>query len=143
MIDKKIMETFFDNNIRPDAIIHLGLQCIDEDSWPDRAEDAFDDDSDQIWEAIGMAPPEGGQYEKWEIVEQLIANRKLGFLIKFATPVPRDFTANGYSTNGWGNYTTRWIYADNLEGACKKAIEWHRDYIQRKRNAAQAGVGNQ
>ena len=136
MIDRNMLETFFDNDIRPDEIIHLGLQCMNEYSWPDAAEVAFEQDFEQVWAALEIPPPEEDEDEKWAIAEHLLRNGKTGFLVKYATPVPTRFSDNGYSTNGWGYYTTKWIYADEFEYTCRQAIKWQREYIERKRRAA-------
>jgi hypothetical protein len=133
---REMQELFFDNSIRPDEIIHLGLQCIDEYSWPDAATEAFEDDFDQVWDAIGLSPPGDNEDEKWAIADHLLHNNKHGFLIKFATPVPISFSENGYSTNGWGYYTTKWIYADSFDEACEEAMRWHQEYIDKKRAKA-------
>jgi hypothetical protein len=131
---REMQELFFDNSIRPEEIIHLGLQCIDDYSWPNAAEEAFEDDFYLVWNAIGIPPPRENDDEKWAIAEHLAHNNnKRGFLIKFATPVPTGFSENGYSTNGWGYYATKWIYADSFDAACEEAGRWHKEYIDRKR----------
>jgi hypothetical protein len=133
----KIRENFFDNCIRPEAIIHLGTQCLDNNSWPDVAKDAFQDDFENVWEAIGIDPP-AEDVDDIEIIEEhLRHNKKYGFLVQFATPVPTDIKENCYSLS-WGYYTTQWIYADTYESACEKAVQWQADYINGKRKKAAA-----
>ncbi len=124
MIDEKIMRAFIDNDIRPEVIVHLGLQCFDEYSWPDPVEEAFEEDFDEVWEAIGIAPPPSDEDEKWAIFEHLVDHSKTGFLVKFATP------ALSSSASGWGSSITQWIYADTFEQACEKAIKWQRAYAE-------------
>lgn len=129
---RDIQEEFFNNSIRPEKIIHLGTQCIDDCSWTDDAEEAFMNDFERVWEAIGISPPEEEPDELWAIAEHLLHGKKNGFLIQFATPMPRNITKGGSYSFSWGAYTTHWVYADSFEIACEKAIEWKNEYIAKE-----------
>ena len=127
----EIRQNFFDNSIRPEQIIHLGTQCIEEYSWPDCTRDAFFDDPKIIWEAIGVEPPEEAD-EMWAVEEHLRNHSKLGFLVEFATPIPSKFIGTSFSCS-WGMYSTKWIYADSFEAACVEAVKWRDEFIAAKR----------
>lgn len=135
---ESIRNQFFDNDIRPEKVIHLGTMCLGED-WPDISEDAFDDDRDEILNALGLASagddddlPE----ELWELGQLLESRAKLGWLVLFATPVPRTFSENGYSFS-WGHYATQWIYGESFEDCCVKAVKWHAEFVEGRRQKAE------
>ena len=133
---KEILEVFYENNIRADLILHLGTQCFtqpDECCWSYAAKDVFDDEPDEVWEAIGLDIPEHSGLDA--ISEYLVDNNKLGFLVRFATPVPHHITQNGYSYS-WGRYTTKFVYGETYEVACRKAIDWKKVYIAKKKAKA-------
>lgn len=126
-MDKKLVIELVDGSVRAEAIFHLGAQCItDEFSWPSELEDLFNDCYEDVFNAIGIEPPE--DEDKGYIIEHLLENNKLGFLVQFATPVPRDITESGF-TFSWGYYTTKLIYSDNFDDACKQALVWREEYI--------------
>ncbi|WP_323946749.1 hypothetical protein [Aeromonas hydrophila] len=127
---REIREEFFGAPIRPEVIIHLGTQCLDDSSWPSQVSDAFSFDAEKIWEAIGIAPPDEDADEKWAIESHLRRNNKFGFLVEFATPVPLNFDSNGEGHSfTWGYTALKWIYADSFELACEAAIKWQDEYL--------------
>ncbi|MFQ2235051.1 hypothetical protein ACK32R_04980 [Aeromonas dhakensis] len=126
----EIREEFFNAPLRPEVIIHLGTQCLDDTAWPSQASDAFSDDAEQVWEAIGISPPDEDAEQKWAIESHLRRHKKWGFLVQFATPIPLNFDQNGEGHSfSWGYYRLQWIYADSFELACEAAIKWQADYI--------------
>lgn len=127
-MDKKIIEYFYDNSIRAEKIIHLGIQCIDELS-PDVKEE-FKYDYNEISSALGLESPDLLDGDDEDISSLFIESGKLGFLIKFATPVPKFYSDNSDSYSfSWSFCRMEWIYGETLEEACKKAIEWKEVYI--------------
>lgn len=129
---KQTINDFFDSAIRAEKILHLGTMCMD-DSWPDIASKAFEDDPDDVWAALGLAEPDEISQEEWG--EAIRDARKLGFLVQFATPVPDRFYDGGY-TFSWGHYTLHWIYDESFENACVRALKWQEEFVERRRNLA-------
>lgn len=129
-----MIDMMFDNNVRAEAIIHIPTMLA-QDAWPDIAREAFmEDEPDRIWEEIGIEPPYDLDDEGL-IFEHLTDNRKFGYLVKFATPVPQDITADSHRLS-WGYYSMKWIYAESYEQACKKALDWREKFVARKREQA-------
>ena len=130
---QKISSEFFDRSIRVETLIHIGTMCVS-DSWPSVAQDAFEESNEDVWQAIGIEEPHYSDADSWS--EALIDARKTGYLVQFATPIPRDFYEDGFSFS-WGFYTLEWIYAETLEEACVKAIAWQEEFIEKKRKEAE------
>jgi len=129
MNNKEISSLFFENTIRAEKVINFATQCVG-DSFSSDVSESINDDWESIWEQVGCYEPE---YRDDEAISyHLFNNNKLGFLIKFATPVPKNFKENGYDFS-WGYYATKWIYAETLEKACQAAVEWAEDYISKKK----------
>lgn len=129
---QQIISDFFDSSLRVEKVIHLGTMCMD-DIWPTAAMDAFEDDAEEVWEALGSLAPDEASTEEWG--EALRCMRKLGFLVQFATPMPRDFSDDGGYSFSWGHYTTQWIYDDSFESACARALKWQEEFIKASREA--------
>lgn len=130
MKTQTIISEFFDRSIRVEKLIHIGTMCMDEWAWPSIARDAFEDDAEDVWEALGLEEPEIQDTSEW--CEVLVDCRKVGFLIEFATPIPWEFSENSWSSP-WSCYHTKWIYGDTFEEACEKALEWQEEFIESKR----------
>lgn len=131
---KELSGYFFDNSIRPEQIIHLGTQCVhDFDEWESDLSDLFADYLEDICEAIGIEPTEELDDDMTNLPSFLVDSGKPGFLVRFATPVPKQFYSSGGYSWSWGHYTTKYIYGDTYEEACKKAMKWQADYIATKR----------
>jgi hypothetical protein len=47
-----------------------------------------------------------------------------GFVVQFATPAMKWDPSGESSTYTWGHYTTRWFYADSIDGAISMALGW-------------------
>ena len=78
--------------------------------------------------------------EQWEIEETLTQNGKLGWLVEFATPVPRDFYESGDSRGysfSWGHYRLTWFYGETFEACCQQAITWQAEFIKACREKAE------
>ena len=123
----EISNEFFNQSIRIEQIIHIGTMCMD-DAWPEIAKEAFE--REEVWVAIGIEEPDDVSTEAWG--EAIRDACKLGFLVQFATPVPENFYERGYSFS-WGWYSTKWIYDESFESACKKAMEWRDEFVEKRR----------
>ena len=129
-----LIDMMFENNIRAEAIIHIPTMLA-QYAWPDIAREAFmEDEPDRIWEQIGIEPPYDLDDEEL-IFEHLTDNRKFGYLVQFATPVPLDIEADSHHLS-WGFYSMKWIYAETYEQACEKAVEWRQAFVETKRKKA-------
>ena len=129
---KAVGRKFFEESIRTEAIIHLGTMCQDY-AFPDIAEDAFRDDWEDICSELDIDPEKCVPDDREEITALLYEKNKQGFLIQFATPVPSFNSPTSWSSHGWGFYNLKWIYAETLEEAFKKAISWRDEYIDKQR----------
>lgn len=133
---KVIQRAMFDNNIRTEVVLHLGTMCL-HDAFPDAAKEAFEDDADEVREALAWPGKLPEDFDAEEIADLLRRAKKQGFLVKFATPAPVDFTETGHSFS-WGYYSTKWIYAEDFEEACRGALAWAEKYVADRRAAALA-----
>lgn len=133
MKNSQVAQEFYDNSIRFESIVHFASMCIDY-AFPDAAEDAFNQNWEEVWRAIGIDAPEDGSEEDMEYIsDYLNANGKAGFLIQVATPIPEFHDKNSFISKGWGWYTTKWIYVENFEDAIPLAHEWKSEYIEKER----------
>lgn len=138
---ESIRDQFFNKDIRPEKVIHLGTMCLGED-WPDISKEAFDYDRDEILNALGLPFAEDDDEipeDFWEFDQLLSSRGKLGWLVLFATPVPRNFSESGYSFS-WGHYATQWIYGESFEDCCQQSIKWQAEFIEQRRKQAEQGV---
>lgn len=53
----------------------------------------------------------------------LIDEEKYGFLIKAETPV-KSYYASGGASYSWGHYATKWIFAEDINTALQRAVDW-------------------
>lgn len=128
--NKEISSLFFENTIRAEMVINFAIQCVG-DSFSSDVSESINDDWELIWEQVGCSEPEYRDDES--IAWHLFNNNKFGFLIKFATPVPRNFKENGFEFS-WGYYATKWIYAETWDKASQLAVEWAEEYISNKKS---------
>lgn len=138
---KDILEVFFDESIRPEVIIHIGTQITD-DSTASYVKEELELDYEGVFNALAIPSPTLDDVRNSNDIEGLSCYfrqaRRLGFLVKFATPVPSNLSEYSYSFS-WGHYATKWLYAETYEGVCAKAIEWQREYIESLRSANKEG----
>ncbi|HIF6161559.1 TPA: hypothetical protein ACX3IN_002516 [Vibrio parahaemolyticus] len=129
MINKDTLSDMFDSSVRVSRIIHLRSMFADTPEngvWR-----LFEDEFDEIVEAIGVELPE----ELLEDKEELSAiffrrNEFAGVLVKFDTPVPRNVKEKGGYSCGWNMYHSKWFYCDTLQEACEKALVWQEAVVK-------------
>lgn len=124
-MDRQLIDELFESSVRADTIVHLASMAL-QDAWPSGVEEAFEDDLDEVVKAIGL--PLSHSMEKDEIAEQLVDHQKLGWLVKFSTPIPSHFHESGFSFS-WGLYISEWFYGEDYEALCRKALEWRETVI--------------
>lgn len=82
------------------------------------------------------------EIEEWNadyICDVIFEKNPVGFLLLAATPIPKDFTeTGGYRTSGFGHYTTKWFYAEDLEKFASDAVDWAESVIEKYRAEAAA-----
>ena len=139
MLDhKKLSELFFDKSIRVEVIVHLATMAGDY-AFAEPVRDMLEDDPDALGALLGVDIDE--DFDAEELSTQLYRAGVLGFAVQAATPVPEKFYGedDGYSTCGWGHYTTKWFYTEALdEDFFGRLVEWKEAYIEDLRKATKA-----
>lgn len=131
-----IREKFFEHSIRPETILHLGTMMLE--TPPESLKKAFEYDGDDVFPLLGI-DEEGvfgyiGDHDEDDLLKALADVKATGWLVKFATPVPQDFSPDGSSwSQSWGFYATKWIYGNSYNACCKLAIRWANEYVNRAR----------
>lgn len=126
----KAIEKFYEETVRIDRIILVGAAMTDGAFSDDLNEFLDDEDEKTIVECFGEIPEyvdiEGHGYERNDSVsEWLYDAKKTGFLIQIATPV---MEKHGSSRSfSWGYYSTKWVYAETLDGAIEQGMKWVKD----------------
>lgn len=129
-MNQELIENLFEASVRAETIVHIGAMAL-QDGWSSSVEEAFEEDLDEVVDALSI--PLTFDMEKDEIVEMLHDKGKLGWLVKFSTPIPSHFHKSGWSFS-WGMYTSEWFYGDDFEELCKKAIQWKDSVIAHYRD---------
>ena len=126
---KDILYKLAEATARIERVILIAGAIADESAFSDDIDDFFDDeDEEDIEKCLGKIPDwvdlDGRGYERSEsIYEWLTTSGRLGFLVKFATPVMTPTGSNSRSFS-WGYYSTTWVYADTFEAAIDKGMKW-------------------
>lgn len=136
----EIFEKLSDESARVDRVIFLAGALTNVDSMPDDIENFFDEeDAETIEKCLGEAPDWVDFDDTDSVAEWLIQSAKLGFLVQFATPVMKVISEGCYSFS-WGLYNTTWIYAETIDEAVDKGLEWVRERrASEAANAAKEG----
>lgn len=118
------------NNVRAEEIFHLGSMLHASDLIPDVLKEALELDVDKILEAIGIEHDDD-ESDLEDIPETIRESRKNGWLVRFSTPVPRFFVAEGKVKHAlsWAHYANSWFYGEDFEQLCQEAIKWADDFI--------------
>jgi hypothetical protein len=142
-----IREKLGNATLRIENMILLAGAIVDEDSLSPPLAELFDYDFDAklIRECFPTVPDHVAAADdddlQWQLVEWLIETETLGYLVQFATPVMRPAGASGMAYS-WGNYYTKWVYADTLDGAVANGIAWSKKMRakekKKKKDAASA-----
>lgn len=132
---KALAEKLLNESVRIERIILLAGAMTDGAFSDDINEFLDDEDESTIEECLGRIPDwvdiEAHGFSRNDSVsEWLIEQKKLGFLVKFATPV-MEKTGRGLSTFSWGYYSTKWVYAETLDDAIANGMKW----VKQRRSA--------
>jgi hypothetical protein len=78
--------------------------------------------SDQIFRELPELPAPSDDLLDLERARWILA-RRFGFLVKVAHPV-RQYRDDTSWYSSWGYYSTRWLYADDIDGCVAAALAW-------------------
>lgn len=120
------------------AIIYLAGEAYDTDGSDQFRTFCEDHDAAQLAKIFGepsFAEIEEEELEQTQLtLERLIDSKRLGFLVKFETPI-REWHDDSSFSCSWGYYRSQWIYAEQLEDAIDAGVEWARQQAERKPDA--------
>ncbi len=139
MIDKDIQADMFDSNVRMAKIIHLqGMMSCDR---PSRRVMNVLQDENEI-ELSSLLPDfklsAADVMDEDALIQYLIVKNYPGFIVRFDTPIPCNIRKKGGYSSSWSKYCWQWIYAETLQEACEKSLEWHESVV--KAAYSEAGV---
>lgn len=144
---KKLRIRFEEATARVESMTLLAAVLVDE-SLPTYLEDFFEDeDIEDLERCFGPLPDylrdELEERDMGGVVEWLVRNDKLGYLIQFATPVMRPYKLKSGTCGAsysWGHYARRWVYGDTLDAALDQGFEWVKK--QREKEVTRAKEAN-
>lgn len=132
----EILSDFYDAEVRCEAMWPL-FMCL-ADTLPSGLEETLTN-ADGVFEALGLSDDEIAEIKESDYRPDVITDiiqrtRRIGFLAKFASPIPFDFKGDGsVYCSGWGYYTNKWFYSADLKDLGQKALEWAKaDFAARK-----------
>ena len=122
---------FYDNNVRFEAIYHLGTMFFDEF----RNKDAFDNDIEQIAFALGIEQSKLQNAVDADCFSEKISYilyhyKKMGFLCKVVTPKKTELEDGSFIYH-WGYSRTVYIYSESFDEVVKTAVEWANSFINK------------
>lgn len=132
----------FEESIRVDKIIWLGANT---ETQCDDLEELLEEKDTAVIAALFDLPNQvaedyADKYDCEGLMVKLVHARRLGFLVKAATPIPMTFHASGHSYT-WGLYTTKWFYVESIDQAFIDAlVKWKEDFIAAERARKQKGT---
>ncbi|MBZ0104004.1 MAG: hypothetical protein K8H84_00085 [Sulfuricella denitrificans] len=113
---------FYELELRFDVLFLLSTVLVSDSSLPSELEDMIYDGDMDDFSSLGLAQ-EAEDWDKQEVIDWLIENKRFGWLCKAATPVRDYLDADSYSSS-WSCYTTKWLYADDFDELLKRAKSW-------------------
>lgn len=116
--------------VRAEQIFHLGSMAQDADCLPPSLRDELESDPEPLLAAINLLVTEDAPVQ--EICDVIYESEKVGWLVQFATPEPRNVTSKGSYSCSWGVYTTKWFYGHDYAALCHQALDWQQQYLSRK-----------
>lgn len=132
MSGKTIIERLRDSTARIEKTIFMAGALSSDEEFPSDLEEFFNDhDAAEVKAIFGNVPEwvdfeNSGSCFKEEAAEWLIGDRVFGYLVNFATPVPNNITDKLSFSYSWGSYYTHWVYAETMNDAVSKGLEWVR-----------------
>lgn len=125
---KVLAEKLWEETVRIERIVLIAGAMTDGAFSDDLNEFLDDEDESTIEECLGRIPDwvdiESHGYSRNDSVSEWLSDeKKLGFLVKFATPV-MEKTGVGSRSFSWGYYSTKWIYAETLDEAFNAGMKW-------------------
>lgn len=126
---KKLLKRFDEETARIEKMILVAGAIYDDWSLQEELREFFEEeDFETIEGAFGQLPVfvrDDIEQENFEaLIEWLIGQSKLGFLIRFATPVKEPLASGCGSRYSWGYLRTHWVYGDTLDQALENGFVW-------------------
>lgn len=81
-------------------------------------DEADPEDFDRLFPGFAADPSDHEAF-----LYEAAGNARMGFLVQVATPVMRPVTKSSMSYS-WGNYYTRWLYAETMDDIVTQAEAW-------------------
>lgn len=136
MINKETLSDLFDSDICIENVFYMQLVTAC-DTLPKSFLDVFEFDGDNVLKALGLNRSLMDQSDD-ELLEFLHDKAPKGILIRFATPVPHDFSFNsagdwcaheGSWDCSWSRRTHLYAYGDSLEVALDNVFKVYHAYV--------------
>jgi len=135
---REILEKLMDASARFEQVIFLPGALAAGDVMSDDLTEFFDyEDVETVESHFGKIPDWVSLNDANDICEWLSTCERLGFLVKFATPVMSP-SGNGSRSFSWSYYSTKWIYAETIDAAVEKGLAWVKEC--RASEDAKAGI---
>jgi hypothetical protein len=122
---RELAERFYEHSARIDQVILLAALADSPDS--EVVEDFIElaEEADLV-RLFGMSVADAEQVleEGAELLyDWCSVSEKLGFLVKFATPVMKPMKSGGHM-GSWNSFYTHWVYADTMDQALEAGFAW-------------------
>lgn len=125
---EKLLAAFEENVAQVEQVIFIG-GATDGMRSAEALEEFFEDLTSKTAERLfGELPPHIDDaiedQDTDEIIHWLMQERKVGFLLQFATPDMRVTQSGLGRSYSWGCYFTEWFYGDTFTDALRQGFEW-------------------
>lgn len=123
-----LIEDMFEKQVRAENLIHLGTMSL-QDAWSSETQMIFSENIDSLAELLDLPLEE--DMACTEMAELLNDADRLGWLVKFSTPIPRHIDRDNQSYNlCWSQYTSKWFYGEDYEALCEEALAWREQVVR-------------
>lgn len=128
-MNKRLNDQMEEATARIEVVLHIG-GMVTGDSLPEALDDLLHED-DQALESCFPDMPEWVKSaldthgeRQTAFADWVLDIGRLGFVVKFATPVMRNVDEDGCGTYSWSAYYTHWVYGETLEDAAQAGLAW-------------------
>lgn len=136
-MNQRLFEQLEQLTLRVNEVIYLGGMLGDGDSFAEPLQELLEDDTEELEKLfpelrvlLDQIDDVRGIHE--EVASWLLRNRKLGYVVQFATPVMEQHPpAKGFkyfsATYSWGYYQTARFYGETVGQAMRQGMRWARE----------------